>query len=141
MLGFVSWLWVAAALPAGESAQVVRVKDGDTIVVLLHGQEEDVRYLGMNTAEWDQLCGSRATRANKALVAGKTVTLVRDADVSNRDRFKRLLRYVYVGDLFVNAELVRQGLAQARLYEPGIDQYSYFKRLEREATAAERGCH
>lgn len=61
-------------------------------------------------------CGPLASQANAALVAGKTVRLVKD--ISETDRYGRLLRYVYVGDLFVNGELVLNGWAEAVRYPP-----------------------
>jgi hypothetical protein len=65
------------------------------------------------------------------MVAGQTVTLVKD--VSETDRYGRLLRYVFVGDLFVNAELVRQGYATVATYPPDVACIDYFRRLEGEA--------
>jgi micrococcal nuclease len=72
-------------------------------------------------------------------VQGQTVRLVRDQ--SNTDRFGRLLRYVYVGSRFVNAELVSGGWAEAVEYAPDRAQTAYFRQLEAEARSANRGCH
>ncbi len=94
--------------------KVLRVADGDTIEVSIGGRSYTVRYIGMDTPETVapntpvQWMGPEATVANKALVENKTVSL--EKDVSETDRYGHLLRYVYVGDVFVNAELVRQGL-------------------------------
>src|SRR3954469_14816398 len=103
------------AAPEGETveARVVRVIDGDTIVVESGGQQYHVRYIGMDApeaaaknkpAEW---MSGEATQANAALVAGKTVFLERD--VSETDRFDRLLRDVWLRDgsswTLVNLEL------------------------------------
>ena len=67
----------------------------------------------------------------------QTVVLVRD--VSETDRYGRLLRYVYVGDVFVNAELVRRGYAQVATYPPDVEFADYFVQLQREAREAGRG--
>lgn len=117
----------------GESAQVARVIDGDTIEVAIDGQAYRVRYIGVNTPEIGQAFGEEASAANAALVEGKTVRLVRD--VSETDRYGRLLRYVYAGDVFVNAELVRQGYAYASAYPPDVKYADYFAQLQADARA------
>jgi endonuclease YncB( thermonuclease family) len=64
-----------------------------------------------------------------------------ERDTSETDRYDRLLRFVYVGDTFVNETLVREGWAEAVLYLPDRAQFSNFSALEREAARAGRGCH
>jgi endonuclease YncB( thermonuclease family) len=127
------------SMPAGEDAQVVRVVDGDTIDVILNGQEYSIRYLGINTPERDESCYADARQANSLYVSGKTVRLVRDTE--NTDRFGRLLRYVWVDGVHVNQALIQQGYAEVVLYEPNRAFYNTFLPLEREARAAGRGCH
>ncbi len=116
--------------PTGQTteADVVRVVDGDTIVVAFGGREYKVRYIGMDTPETKdpnspvQWMAPQATAANAALVAGQTVVL--EKDVSEVDRFDRLLRYVWLTDgtawTLVNLELVRQGVASAKSYPPDV---------------------
>jgi micrococcal nuclease len=123
----------------GETATVIRVIDGDTIDVMLNGVEERVRYVGINTPERDEVCYAEATAANAGFVDGQTVIMI--PDVSNRDRYGRLLRYIYVGDTFVNQELIVRGYAEAVLYEPDDRFHATFVSLEREAARASRGCH
>ena len=123
----------------GVTAQVRRVIDGDTIDVFLDNEVQRVRYIGMNTPERDEACYSEATEANRALVAGETVLLVKDT--SETDRFDRLLRYVYVDDVFVNAMLVEQGFAEAALYRPDDKHYGEFRELEVIAAEQGLGCH
>jgi micrococcal nuclease len=67
------------------------------------------------------------------------VTLVKD--VSERDPFDRLLRYVYAGGVFVNAQLVAQGYARAVSFPPDTAHYAEFQALEQAARDAGRGCH
>jgi endonuclease YncB( thermonuclease family) len=119
-------------------ALVTDVIDGDTIDVLIDGDEYRVRYIGVNTPERDESCYQDATNANAALVSGQTVTLVRD--VSETDRYGRLLRYVYVGSTFVNAELVRQGYAENVEYPPDTANAAWFGQMAREARSANLGC-
>jgi micrococcal nuclease len=98
-----------------------------------------VRYIGINTPESNEPCYAEATAADSLFVSGKTVRLVKD--VSETDVYGRLLRYVYVGDLFVNAAMVEQGYAEAVSYPPDTAHYDEFLQLEKEAAAANRGCH
>jgi micrococcal nuclease len=123
----------------GETGEVVRVVDGDTIEVRINGQIYDVRYVGVNTPERDEPCFNAATDFNARLVAGESVRLVRDE--SNTDRYDRLLRYIYVGDTFVNRELVEEGYAEAVLYEPDDEYYQEFRQLEIQAANNSLGCH
>ena len=129
----------SGGVPTGETALVTWVIDGDTVDATLNGETVRIRYIGVNTPERDEPCYDDATQANIALVKGKTITLVKD--VSDTDQYGRLLRYIYVGDTFVNAELVRDGYAEARRYDPDTAQYDYLEGLETEARNADRGCH
>ena len=123
----------------GETGTVVRVIDGDTIDVDINGTVYRVRYIGMNTPESDETCYAAATQANAGLVEGQTVRLIKDT--SETDRYDRLLRYVYVGDVFVNARLVEQGFAEVVSYPPDTAYFETFRQLEIQATNAGLGCH
>ncbi len=123
----------------GEEARVLRVIDGDTIEVALNRRNRRVRYVGINTPERDEPCSNTATAANRRLVGGRTVTLVRDTE--DVDRYGRLLRYIYVDDTLVNEALVRDGFAENFVWEPNTRFADRFRALEAEAQAAGRGCH
>lgn len=129
----------AAPTVSADLYTVVNVIDGDTIDVRKDGETYRVRYIGVNTPERDEVCYEMAKRANELLVDGQQVRLERDT--SETDRYDRLLRFVYVGDTFVNETLVREGWAEAVLYLPDRAQFSNFSALEREAARAGRGCH
>ncbi len=119
-----------------DTALVIQVIDGDTIVI--EGGYR-VRYIGIDTPEIHpqlEAYGMEALQANQELVEGKVVRLERD--VSQTDN-GRLLRYVYVDGIFVNAELVRQGLAYAKAYPPDIKHQEDLEKLETEARQAGRG--
>lgn len=133
------WIVTVRDVPQGETGRVTRIIDGDTIDVEINGQTFRVRYIGVNTPERGEACYSQATTANSVLVSGQTVRLERDR--SETDRFDRLLRYVYVGDVFVNATLVRQGYAEAVLYRPDGREHQNFVTLEQEAARNNRNCH
>ena len=130
-----------AFIPAreGEVGQVTHVVDGDTIDVRLADGIYRVRYIGMNTPERGEPCHREATAANRGLVEGKDVHLARD--VSDTDRYGRLLRYVYAEGIFVNRALVEAGYAEAVVYQPDDAFYEDFRRLEQAAAQAQRGCH
>lgn len=122
----------------GQTAVVTRIVDGDTIDVDIEGTTYRVRYIGMDTPERGDFFYHEATEANRQLVEGQTVTMVED--VSETDRYGRLLRYVYLPDgTFVNAELVRQGYAQILTYPPDVKYQELFAQLQREAREAGLG--
>jgi micrococcal nuclease len=81
--------------------------------------------------------GRRAGAFNERLVGGREVTLRFDREL--RDRYGRLLAYVYVGPRLVNAELVRRGYARTLTIAPNDSRAGLFARLEREAGQAGRG--
>lgn len=127
-----------AVIPEGERAEVDFVIDGDTIEVFLDGQEYRVRYIGVDTPERDEPYYEEATNLNINLVGGETVILVKD--VSETDRFGRLLRYVYLEDgTFVNAELIRQGMARLVTFPPDVAFQDEFLALQNEARSEGAG--
>lgn len=119
---------------------VTKVIDGDTIEI-----EEGlrVRYIGINTPETVdprrpvQCFGKESSEKNKELVAGKIVRL--EKDISEKDTYGRLLRYVFVDDassgseIFVNDYLVRKGYASATSYPPDVQYQEQFREAEKEA--------
>jgi micrococcal nuclease len=138
--------------PSGPvNVRVTHVVDGDTIDVRMPGgDEETVRYIGIDTPETVkpdtpvQCGGPEAHAVNERLVGGRTVTLRFDAE--RRDVYERLLAYVYLPGalpgghpLFVNAELVRRGLARTLTIPPNDSFASLFARLAARAGAAGRG--
>lgn len=126
--------------PPAAAFRVSRVVDGDT-VELENG--ERVRYLGVDTPESVgprqavECFGHEAAQRNRDLVEGKVVRLERD--VSDRDRYRRLLRYVYVGATFVNEQLVADGYAVASAYPPDVAHQQQLKAAEQAARSAGRG--
>jgi micrococcal nuclease len=133
-----------SATPTGNKAtgQVVEVTDGDTIEVSLPDGVEDVRYIGVDTPEVDpsigvECFGSEASKLNAELVEGERVRLVFDAE--RRDKYGRLLAYVYVGKTFVNEELLRRGAAQTLTIAPNDSFAERFARIAQQAANAGRG--
>jgi micrococcal nuclease len=129
--------------PGLTQAKVRRVVDGDTIEVDIQGKFYTVRYIGIDTPETVhpnrpvECFGKEASRRNRQLVAGKVVGL--EKDVSETDRYGRLLRYVWVDGQMVNAVLVAEGYARTYTYPPDVKYAHLFMQLEREAREANRG--
>jgi len=131
-----------------DNVLVVRAVDGDTLKL---ANNERVRLIGIDTPEMHeseklyrdsrksgqdaqtiQALGKRAYAFTKALVEGKTVRL--EFDVEKRDKYKRLLAYVYLPDgTFVNAEIVKQGYASLMTYPPKVKYADEFRRLYQQA--------
>jgi micrococcal nuclease len=126
-------------------AYVTRAVDGDTIEARIDGRVEDVRYIGVDTPETVkpgtpvQCFAKRASAYNERLVDGERVRVVRDAEA--RDRYGRLLAYVYRArdGLFVNAELARRGFARQMTIPPNVRFADRFGRLVAQARDAGRG--
>ena len=124
--------------------RVVAVSDGDTIRVRLRsGRVERVRYIGVDTPETAkpdapvECYADRAHAFNERLVGGRDVRLV--LDVEERDRYGRLLAYVYAGGTMVNAALVREGYADVLTVPPNVRFAARFRRLASEARRAGTG--
>ena len=100
-----------------EMATVASVTDGDTIrVILADGSNVPVRLIGIDAPETADALTAEATAFLASLLEGQEVYLV--PDVSDRDMYDRLLRYVYVGENFINEEMVENGFAVAKEYPP-----------------------
>ncbi|UCG94229.1 MAG: thermonuclease family protein, partial [Candidatus Aerophobus sp.] len=119
---------------------VKKVVDGDTIV-LASGQK--VRYIGIDAPEMEappikgKYYGKESYELNKKLVQGKKVRL--ELEKQKMDFERRLLAHVFVGDLFISAELVKQGQARVSTFPPNIKYEELFIKLEKEAINNKRG--
>ncbi len=126
--------------PQTTTARCLSAVDGDTIEL---ADGEKVRYIGVDTPETKhpykpvQFFGREASQFNRNLVVGKRVTL--EYDAGRRDRYRRLLAYVYVGDIFVNAELAAEGYAQTATYPPNVRYQQLFLYLQKQAREAGKG--
>ena len=120
------------------------MSDGDTVRVRLgSGRVERVRYIGIDAPETPkpdaagECFGQRAREANARLVGDRDVRL--ELDVEERDRYGRLLAYVYAGRSFINAELVRAGYAVPLAVPPNLRHLPRFRRLADDARTGGRG--
>ena len=114
---------------------VQSVIDGDTFKLT---DSTNVRLIGIDAPESGEICSAEATRKLTSLVSGKTVYL--EKDVSETDTFGRLLRYVYVNNIFVNLELVYYGTAYAVSYPPDVAYDAQLADAEENAMDSYRGC-
>lgn len=123
-----------------EMSRVMRVVDGDTLVI---ETGETVRLIGIDTPESVaprgivECLGKESATFLRELVEGKTVTLERD--VSERDRYGRLLRYVFLDGVLVNETLVLVGYARAVRYPPDTGRADQLERAEQVAREKGRG--
>lgn len=135
--------------PDAERATVLRVIDGDTLLVEIDGRRERVRYVGVDAPEIGsqgegrptECYGEEALTMHVGLVGGRELALERDA--SDRDRFERLLRHAWVQDdgawVHVAESLVAAGAARARSYPPDTGRDEQLQRAEQEARQASTG--
>ncbi|MHB9096076.1 MAG: thermonuclease family protein [Eubacteriales bacterium] len=128
----------------GNTYRVVKVTDGDTIKVNIDGRVEPVRFIGVNTPEIHhpqksvEAWGKEAAAYTAKLLAGQKVRLI--YDVQPRDRYGRLLAYVYTSDgTFVNALLVKEGYAQVMTVPPNVKYQALFTELQKMARKSRKG--
>ncbi len=125
------------------SHMVTKVIDGDTIEVDINGETKRVRYIGIDTPEIgnsgrsDECYANEATKRNQELVSGKLVQL--EKDISETDKYGRLLRYVYVDDVLVNLRLVEEGYADVLTYPPDVAKADIFNDAKRVAKESKVG--
>jgi len=139
-------LWVClvtACTPSGGAdwSTVRRVTDGDTILL---DDGRRVRYIGIDTPEIDyerrraEPFGYAAREANRKMVGKRKIRLV--TDLEPRDRYGRLLAYVYLPDgSMVNARLLRLGLAVVLFKQPNVSRFSELLSVQRNAMRAGLG--
>ncbi len=113
---------------------VSRVIDGDTLVL---GSGEKVRLLGIDTPERGEFYYKEATERLRELVDKKEIIMTKD--VSQRDRYGRLLRNIYLGDVWINAKMIREGYARFVVYPPDVSHVEKFRELEKEAKKEKLG--
>lgn len=134
----------AQSIPAG-SYRVTFFVDGDTIAVDMGGHEERIRFIGVDTPETHkpntpvQCFGPEASDYTKQLIGTKPVRLVADPEGDNRDRYDRLLRYVYLPDnTLVDQKLISDGYGFAYVSFP-FSKRAEFAAAQVEAQNAKRG--
>jgi micrococcal nuclease len=129
--------------PSSVDAYVTRVVDGDTVEARIGDEVEDVRLIGVDTPETVkpeapvECFGPEASSFTHRVLEGQTLRLI--LGVERRDVYGRLLAYAYIDHRFVNAELVRRGLARTLEIPPNTLHSGLFRRLELRAARGGRG--
>lgn len=132
--------------PTGDTYQVVSITDGDTIKVDINGAVETIRFIGMDTPETKdprkpvQCFGREATSKMQSYVQSKRVRLEVDSSQGDRDKYGRLLRYVFTeAGLNVAYEMIRQGYAHEYTYRTPYKYQVQFKKAEKSAKSSGAG--
>lgn len=122
----------------GKLYDVVRVVDGDTIVINYNGKNEKVRLIGVDTPESVHTDKSKNTKEGikiseytKSQLEGKKVIL--ELDVQERDKYGRILAYVYLDGVMYNKTLLELGYAKIATYPPNVKYVEEFKKLQKQA--------
>lgn len=136
--------WIDSATQTATQTQpgqylVTSIEDGDTITVDMNGTLERVRFIGVDTPETQdprtavQCFGKVASEFTRSMIGQGPVRLEADPTNTNRDRYNRLLRYVYLPDgRLVNAEIIKQGYGFAYTLFP-FEKMEEFRSYERQA--------
>ena len=129
-----------------EVARVLRVIDGDTIEVLINNKEDTVRLIGIDSPETldsrkpVQCFGKEASNKAKEMLSGKTIRLEPDTTQSNRDKYGRLLRYVFLNNLNFNKFMISEGFVHEYTYQNNPYKHmEEFKNAERIAREEKKG--
>lgn len=113
------------------NVKVIDVHDGDTITILISEKKEKIRFIGVDCPELKQQYGLQAKEFTKTELLNQYVRI--DTDTAKRDKYNRILGYVYKNTSFINAELLKKGLCLTAFYKPNLRYYFYFKDLEKTA--------
>jgi micrococcal nuclease len=136
VLVLASFAALAAPADAGRftlHGTVTHVVDGDTLDVrLAGGRVERIRLLGIDTPEVGVCGASRATGAARSLALGRTATLRGDATQATRDRYGRLLAYVWLSSGDLGYQLLRRGLARVYVFDRPFERLPAYRRAEAE---------
>ena len=130
-------LFVLPNLTHAENVQFLNLIDGDSILVVYQEHSQQVRLIGIDAPEWDQEYGSKAKAHAMGFCFGQSLRL--EFDKERKDRYGRLLAYVYSGDKMLNEELVRAGLAIVIKVKPNTRYYARLKKIEGKARIERRG--
>lgn len=124
--------------------KIVRIVDGDTLVINYNGVDEKVRLIGVDTPESvhpdatkNNEFGKIASDFSKNYLDGKEVTL--QFDVQERDQYGRILAYVYINGAMYNKTLLQEGMAKVATYPPNVKYVDDFKALEKTARENNKG--
>ncbi len=157
-LPFLVFFLFTLPLQANESVTVLRVIDGDTLKIIYNGDKENIRLIGIDTPEnrinkKSQRDAKRSGRDLKTITAmgrraesyvknliKKGDTIIIEFDTQKRDKYRRLLGYVYLSDgKMLNEEIVKAGYAQLMTIPPNVKYADRFRKAYREAIINKTG--
>lgn len=134
----------STTLDESDSYDVIRVVDGDTFVIEYEGKQEKVRLIGIDTPESvhpdkekNTEFGNEVSNYSKKMLVGKEVLL--EFDVEKRDKYGRLLAYVYLDGQMYNKILLEKGYAKIATYPPNVKYVEDFTKLQKEARENKQG--
>ena len=120
-------------------ALIIRVVDGDTVDIQVDNKKDVVRLIGINAPETKECFGKEATDKASALLSSKLVNLEADPTQDDRDKYHRLLRYVFVDGTNFDELMVREGFAKEYTYHTPYKYQSEFKEAQKEAQDNKKG--
>ena len=130
--------------PSQTTYKIIRIVDGDTLIIDYNGVEERVRLIGVDTPESVHPDGTKnnefgkiASDFSKKYLDGKEVSI--ELDVQERDKYGRILAYVYIGGQMYNKILLQEGMAKVATYPPNVRYVDDFKALEKTAREGNKG--
>jgi endonuclease YncB( thermonuclease family) len=121
---------------AEDTISCTAIIDGDTFRL---NTGQPVRLIGIDAPELSQPGGEMSREYLAYLISGENITLEKGYQDQDRDKYNRLLRFVYIGNLCINEEMIRQGYAEARYLSPKDPMHEYYIQLEIEAKTAKAG--
>lgn len=127
-----------------EKYKVIRVVDGDTLVIEYNGKDEKVRLIGVDTPESvhpdetrNTVFGKEVSNYSKNKLEGNEIQI--EFDVQERDKYGRLLCYVYIDGQMYNKLLLKEGLAKVATYPPNIKYVDEFVEIQKQARQDGKG--
>lgn len=118
---------------------ITKVIDGDTVDVQIGNQKNVVRLIGINAPETNQCFGKEATDKAVQILSSKTVSLESDPTQGDRDKYRRLLRYVFINNVNFDELMVKEGFAKEYTYDKPYKYQSEFKNAQTDAQTNKRG--
>jgi micrococcal nuclease len=117
-----------------EIIELIKVVDGDTIIVKINGREKSVRLIGIDTPEKNECFEKEATDKANELMENKKIKLEADSSQDNNDKYGRLLRYIYLEDgTLINKKLVEEGFGTEYTYKIAYKFQTEFREIEKMA--------
>ncbi len=119
--------------------KVLEIVDGDTIKIDYNGQEEKVRLIGIDTPETNECFNTEATNKLKSLLGNNEVEIEADQTQGERDKYNRLLLYIWLNGELINKTMISEGYAHEYTYNLPYKYQTEFKDSQAKAQNTKRG--